>query len=122
MDLDPSGPQVMGNAIQLEQVFMNLLANARDALSESTERLITLSSRAGDGLVRLEVADSGPGIPEDLAQRVFDPFFTTKEVGEGTGLGLSIVYGIIKEHEGTVSVETGSRGGAVFTILLPGAA
>ena len=122
MDLDDSEPEVMGNAIQLEQVFMNLLTNARDALTESDTKLITLSSRLEDGAVRLEVADSGPGIPADLAQRVFDPFFTTKEVGEGTGLGLSIVYGIIKDHEGTISVESGPEGGAVFLILLPRAA
>jgi C4-dicarboxylate-specific signal transduction histidine kinase len=118
LDLDPLEPQVLGNPIQLEQVFMNLLTNARDAVSESNAKLLKLSSRVEGTAVRIEVDDTGPGIPDALAQRVFDPFFTTKEVGEGTGLGLSIVYGIIKDHDGTISVERAPGGGARFAIQL----
>jgi C4-dicarboxylate-specific signal transduction histidine kinase len=109
---------VLGNAIQLEQVFINLLTNARDALAESRGKTIRIAtSREGDW-IRIHFADTGPGIPRELEQRIFDPFFTTKEVGTGTGLGLSITYSIVKEHGGRISVEPG-RGGASFLIELP---
>jgi C4-dicarboxylate-specific signal transduction histidine kinase len=110
---------VLGNAIQLEQVFINLLTNARDALSQSRGKTIRIgTSREGD-LVRIRFADTGPGIPRELEQRIFDPFFTTKEVGTGTGLGLSITYSILKEHRGEISVEPGRGRGARFLIELP---
>jgi C4-dicarboxylate-specific signal transduction histidine kinase len=110
---------VHGNAIQLEQVFINLLTNARDALSESRGKTIRIAtSREGDW-VRIRFADTGPGIPRELEKRVFDPFFTTKEVGTGTGLGLSITYSILKEHGGQISVEPGRGRGASFVIELP---
>jgi C4-dicarboxylate-specific signal transduction histidine kinase len=110
---------VDGNAIQLEQVFVNLLTNARDALSEAETKRISIACerRPPVGVVRL--ADSGPGVPDDLEQRIFDPFFTTKEVGAGTGLGLSITYGIVSEHGGTIELGEGPDGGAQFTITLP---
>jgi C4-dicarboxylate-specific signal transduction histidine kinase len=110
---------VDGNAIQLEQVFVNLLTNARDALSEvETKRIsIACERRPPIGVVRF--ADSGPGVPDDLEPRIFDPFFTTKEVGAGTGLGLSITYGIVSEHGGTIELGQGPEGGAQFTITLP---
>jgi len=77
----------------------------------------------GEAMAEVRFCDSGPGIPEGLEQRIFDPFFTTKEVGEGTGLGLSITYSIIKDHEGTITVEKPPpEGGAVFVIRLPLAA
>ena len=112
-------PLVAGNPIQLEQVLMNLLTNARDAVGSSETKRICLSTAVEEGEAVVCVEDSGPGIPEDLEQRIFDPFFTTKEVGEGTGLGLSIVYGIIKDHSGAIAVETGYEGGARFVIRLP---
>jgi C4-dicarboxylate-specific signal transduction histidine kinase len=110
---------VMGNAIQLEQVFVNLLTNARDALSNMPRKLITIACEVKENLVELQVSDTGPGIPAELEQRIFDPFFTTKEVGAGTGLGLSITYGIIKEHQGTIQVDNRTDEGARFLIQLP---
>src|SRR6266566_2446713 len=96
---------VIGNAIQLEQVFINLLTNARDALVNAANKVITIRCSIKADTVLITVSDTGPGIPNGLEQRIFDPFFTTKEVGAGTGLGLSITYGIIKEHQGTIAVE-----------------
>ncbi len=110
---------VMGNAIQLEQVFINLLTNARDALSTMPRKLITIACSEKRNLLELHVSDTGPGIPAGLEQRIFDPFFTTKEVGAGTGLGLSITYGIIKDHRGTIQVDSSADEGAHFLIQLP---
>jgi C4-dicarboxylate-specific signal transduction histidine kinase len=110
---------VLGNAIQLEQVFINLLTNARDALAKSRGKTIRIATSREDEWIKIRFADTGPGIPRELEQRVFDPFFTTKEVGTGTGLGLSITYSIVKEHGGTISVEPGGGRGARFLIELP---
>jgi C4-dicarboxylate-specific signal transduction histidine kinase len=117
--LAAENPAVMGNAIQLEQVFINLLTNARDAVAHAPHKQISIISAAKADTVRVTFQDSGPGIPKGLEQRIFDPFFTTKEVGAGTGLGLSIAYGIIKEHHGTISVDNRPSAGAIFEILLP---
>ena len=119
VDLGVDEPVVIGNAIQLEQVFINLLTNARDAVSDSARKAIHISGSLGFGAVRVAFADTGPGIPPELEQRIFDPFFTTKEVGKGTGLGLSIAYGIIKEHGGTIAVVSRSGEGATFLVHLP---
>jgi len=108
---------VLGNAIQLEQVFINLLTNSRDALAESRGKTIRIATSREADWVRIRFGDTGPGIPRELEQRIFDPFFTTKEVGTGTGLGLSITYSILKEHGGQISVEPGR--GARFLIELP---
>jgi C4-dicarboxylate-specific signal transduction histidine kinase len=121
LDLDPAEPLVEGNAIQLEQVVINLLTNARDAVGDREPRWIELTTHLDEDGVRLVVSDSGHGIPPDLEQRVFDPFFTTKEVGQGTGLGLSIAYGIVTDHGGTIEVANAADAGAVFTIALPAA-
>jgi C4-dicarboxylate-specific signal transduction histidine kinase len=110
---------VVGNAIQLEQVFINLLTNARDALVNTDNKVITITCRTKAKMVHITVSDTGPGIPNGLEQRIFDPFFTTKEVGAGTGLGLSITYGIIKEHQGSIAVENHPGEGALFLIELP---
>jgi len=120
LDLCAEDPVVIGNAIQLEQVVINLLTNARDALADAPRKLIHIESAVREGMVDLLVHDTGPGIDEGLEQRIFDPFFTTKEVGAGTGLGLSIAYGIVKEHGGTISVVNGTGGeGATFLVQLP---
>jgi signal transduction histidine kinase len=103
----------------LEQVFINLLTNARDALAESPRKRVHISGSVGPRAVEVTFADTGHGIPPGRERRIFDPFFTTKEVGKGTGLGLSITYGIIKEHGGTVSVVSAPGEGAKFLIQLP---
>jgi C4-dicarboxylate-specific signal transduction histidine kinase len=119
VDLGLEEPVVVGNPIQLEQVFINLLTNARDAVADSPHKAIRISGSVGPAAVEVAFADSGPGIPPGLEQRIFDPFFTTKDVGKGTGLGLSITYGIVKEHGGTISVASRPGEGATFLIHLP---
>ncbi|MFY9611371.1 MAG: ATP-binding protein [Blastocatellia bacterium] len=120
VELCPDYCMVLGNAIQIEQVFINLLNNSRDAVANAPERKIQILCSVDDEAAEVRFRDTGPGIPEGLEQRIFDPFFTTKEVGEGTGLGLSITYSIIKDHDGTISVENTPPGrGAVFLIRLP---
>jgi len=119
LDLGPEEPVVVGNPIQLEQVFINLLANARDAVVDSPRKAIRISASVGSAAVEIAFVDTGHGIPSGLERRIFDPFFTTKEVGKGTGLGLSITYGIVKEHGGTISVVSTPGEGATFLIHLP---
>ena len=118
LDFLPESPVVLGNAIQLEQVFINLLTNARDALEASERKEVHIACSVGDDIV-VVFRDTGRGIPDGLEQRIFDPFFTTKDVGSGTGLGLSITYGIVQEHGGEITVESGLGEGAAFTISLP---
>ncbi len=110
-------PVVMGDANQLEQVLVNLINNARDAMQGGGT--LTLRTATREGIVRIEVRDTGQGMAPDVLQRVFFPFFTTKEVGKGTGLGLSISYGIIKAHEGRIEVESEVGKGTTFRISLP---
>jgi two-component system NtrC family sensor kinase len=103
---------------QLEQVFLDLINNARQAMLPGGGTL-TLSTEAVDGSVRVAVADTGPGVPAEIADRIFEPFFSTREVGAGAGLGLAIVYGIVSEHGGRVWVERSPSGGAQFVVELP---
>jgi C4-dicarboxylate-specific signal transduction histidine kinase len=119
VDLSPGEPVIVGSPIQLEQVFINLLTNARDAMADSPRKAIHISGSVCSDVVEVVFADTGHGIPPGFERRVFDPFFTTKEVGKGTGLGLSITYGIVKEHGGTISVVSRSDEGATFLIRLP---
>jgi signal transduction histidine kinase len=110
---------VMGHPIQLEQVFLNLLANARDAVAEhvSDPRVSVTLAVEGD-LVSVSVADNGPGVPDAIQQDIFDAFYTTKAMGTGTGLGLSVSRGIIADLEGDLTLSS-SRDGAIFNITLP---
>jgi two-component system NtrC family sensor kinase len=120
--LDETLPQVVVDPAQIQQVFMNLIINAAEAMDG--EGCLTLITRhmGDDGFVEVGFADSGHGIrPEDM-ERIFDPFFTTKEFGHGTGLGLAISFGFIKEHHGTITVESELGRGTTFTIRLPVAA
>jgi len=119
LNLSPDDPIVMGSSIRLEQVFMNLLTNARDALAESIRKTIVIRSWLEGGSVWIEFQDSGSGVPPAFEKRIFDPFFTTKEVGAGTGLGLSIAYGIMKDHEGSITLKNRPGEGATFVIGLP---
>jgi signal transduction histidine kinase/CheY-like chemotaxis protein len=121
LSLAPDLPPTMADPYQLQQVVLNLLVNAEQALLESRGSghvRIQTSSSATDR-VSLEIADDGPGIPVGIASRIFDPFFSTKPPGVGTGLGLSIVYGIVHQHGGEVSFENLPGGGARFIVELP---
>jgi signal transduction histidine kinase len=102
---------------QIDQVFLNLLANAAQAIAGPGA--ITIATRCEDESVVVTIADTGPGIAPAIAGRIFDPFFTTKPVGEGTGLGLSISYEIVKKHGGEIRADSPPEGGAVFTVRLP---
>lgn len=102
---------------QIDQVFLNILANAAQAIAGSGT--ITIETRAEGDTAVIRIADTGPGIPAGVIGRIFDPFFTTKPVGEGTGLGLSISYEIVTKHRGEIRAESPAGGGAVFTIRLP---
>ncbi len=115
---DATIPPVWGDGAKLQQVFLNLLTNARDALVElapDRERRVEVSVTQEDGFIVYRVDDSGPGVPENLIPRLFDPFVTTKPPGKGTGLGLSLIYGIIADHDGDISYERSPLGGARFT-------
>ena len=121
-ELFPALPPVWADPMQIEQVLLNLVTNARDAMEEVGTGTVTIRTELAAGSrVGLSVIDTGPGIPPDLQTRIFDPFFTTKEVGKGTGLGLSICHGIVEEHGGDLTVESpvADRRGARFTIVLP---
>ncbi len=111
---------VLGDAYQIQQVFVNIINNAFHAMSETDreKRLIVRSRQYGER-IRVEFTDTGPGIPSDKIAKIFDPFFTTKEIGKGTGLGLSLSYGIIKEHEGNIRAESVPGAGATFIVDLP---
>jgi len=110
--------EVLADADQLEQVLLNLLSNAVDAMPRGGTIRLGLGHEA-DGRVKLEVADEGMGIPPEIQGRIFDPFFSTKEIGKGTGLGLAISYGILKDHGGDILVRSQPGQGTTFTILLP---
>ncbi len=124
LDLDPVLPFVHGDPGRLQQVLMNLVGNAQQAIEyQGGGGTVTLRTRrSGDRRVLLEVEDTGPGIPQAILPRIFDPFFTTKPAGVGTGLGLAIVLGVVREHGGQVHVITPAQGGTKFQIELPAAA
>jgi two-component system NtrC family sensor kinase len=112
-------PALQGDSAQLQQVFMNIIMNAVDAMDG--KGCLTLETRKGDqsGYVEISITDTGSGIAPENIERIFDPFFTTKEVGHGTGLGLSVSYGIIQTHQGDISVSSVPGTGSRFTVTLP---
>lgn len=120
LELQPDLPQTLADFHQLQQVFLNIIVNAEQAMVEAhgRGRLHIKTSRV-DQAIRVGFTDDGPGIPREHLSRVFDPFFTTKEPGEGTGLGLSICYGIVQEHRGRIWVESIHGQGATFTVEIP---
>ena len=111
-------PLIFGNANQLQQVLMNLMINAQQAIGEDGGT-VDLETQVKGQSVLITVSDTGPGMDDDVAKKIFEPFFTTKPAGTGTGLGLSVTYGIIKDHGGDISVHRASSGGAKFVIKLP---
>ena len=116
--LAPDLPPLWGDSNTLQQVVLNLVTNARDAVAGGGEIAVETSHQPGEpGTVRLRVKDTGPGIPPEALPRIFEPFFTTKS--NGTGLGLSITYGIVREHHGTVDVESRPDEGTTFVLTLP---
>ena len=119
--LDPNLPQVIGSGDQLQQVFMNMISNAVEAMEGRSGGMLTLETwggRAGES-VSVSFSDNGVGISPDHKDKLFEPFYTTKKKGKGVGLGLSVVYGIIKAHNGSIAVESRPGEGATFTIQLP---
>jgi signal transduction histidine kinase/CheY-like chemotaxis protein len=125
LTLDPGLPQALADAAQLQQVVLNLIVNAEQAIvlargeEASTGRILICTRRLAGDRLAMEVTDNGPGIPPEIVARIFDPFFTTKPAGVGTGLGLSIVYGIVQEHGGEVSVDSLQGRGATLTVEFP---
>jgi signal transduction histidine kinase len=112
----PDLPEVLGARDNLKQVLLNLVINARDAMPEGGR--LEICAGTENGMVRITVCDTGPGIAPEIQSRIFDPFFTTKEPGQGTGLGLSVCYGIVKYHNGSISFRNTEHGGC-FEIHLP---
>ena len=127
-ELHENLPLILADANRLEQVFINLLVNARDSIEEKLEngtcenatKQIWLRSYNDGGMVTVEIRDSGTGIPEHIREKIFEPFFTTKKVGQGTGLGLSISYGIVQDYNGVIQVESTQNEGSRFTLKFPG--
>jgi len=127
LDLKDDLPPILGDTNRLEQVFINLVVNARTAMEVKkgefargeVESVLTVRSFREDGRVVVTVTDTGTGIPDAVKDKIFEPFFTTKEVGKGTGLGLSISYGIVKDYDGTIEVESEPGRGATFKLTFP---
>ena len=127
LDLTEDLPPIMGDSNRLEQVFIDLVMNARDAMEEKQRQLagsdvsntLTVRSFKENSQVVVTITDTGMGIPDEIREKIFEPFFTTKEVGQGTGLGLSISYGIVKDHRATIEVESEVGKGTTFKITFP---
>ena len=116
-DLSPTAVPVVGSEQKLQQVFLNLFLNAKDAMTKGGWLSVTTSVKDGKAVV--EVADTGSGIPSEHLARIYDPFFTTKSIGRGTGLGLSISYGIVREHHGSIECESIVGQGTRFIVEFP---
>ena len=129
LDLAPDLPDILAEHNRLEQVFINLVSNAIDAMdqkntgngSENTLKRLSIKSFLKDGQVAVYVADTGTGMSEDVKNKIFEPFFTTKKVGKGTGLGVSISYGIVKDYGGSIDIESEIGQGTTFKLMFPAA-
>lgn len=120
LELDEALPSTWADGFQLQQVFLNILTNAEQALDGWTgEKRIRLRSERQGGMLVITISDTGPGVAAESVDRIFNPFYTTKPVGQGTGLGLSISHGIVREHGGRIEVRAASGGGAAFVVSLP---
>jgi two-component system C4-dicarboxylate transport sensor histidine kinase DctB len=118
VDLSPDLPKVKAGAVRLQQVLVNIITNAADAVEGLEDRRITVSAVRRKRKITVSIRDRGPGVPAAIRDRIFDPFFTTKGVGKGLGLGLSISYNIIKDFGGSLGITDHPQGGAVFSIEL----
>jgi signal transduction histidine kinase len=112
-------PAITCSPSQLNQVFLNLINNAAQAIESGSGEITLITRMEGADHVAVEIADNGKGIPPEIMSKIFDPFFTTKAVGKGTGLGLSISYKIIEQHGGSIRVDSNVGQGTRFTIVLP---
>jgi two-component system NtrC family sensor kinase len=112
-------PMIASDLAQLQQVFLNILNNAIDAIGKDGEIHLKTRHLAKNNEIGIEISDSGPGIPKEMLNKIFDPFFTTKEVGKGTGLGLSISYSIVEKLGGRIMVASEEDQGTTFTIYFP---
>ena len=118
--LAPNLPEIIADRFQMQQVFLNIVLNAEQAMTESSGRgNLTVTTEAFEEIIKISFTDDGPGIPRDIMNRIFDPFFTTKEVGKGTGLGLSICYGIVTNQGGRIYAQSRPGKGATFIVELP---
>jgi signal transduction histidine kinase len=117
--LAPDLPVVALDGDQMQQVILNLLLNARDAMPEGGDVRVATRLDAEEASIELEVFDTGPGIPQDIRRRIFDPFFTTKAPGAGTGLGLSVCFGIVVAHNGLIQVESAPGAGTSVRVCIP---
>ena len=119
--LDPDLPDLLGSEDQLQQVFMNLVSNATEAMEATGGGVLTIESRhiLSENSLQINFKDTGPGIPEENISKLFEPFFTTKKKGKGVGLGLSVAYGIIQEHGGSIYVKSEAGRGTTFQVKLP---
>lgn len=115
----PDLPLIVADSSQLQQVFMNIILNAADAIQGEGELKLRTSLGADGRYISIDFSDTGPGIKQEDKKKIFDPFFTTKEVGQGTGLGLAISYSIIRKHQGTIKVQSAPGKGATFSVRLP---
>ena len=120
MQLDPDLPETMADFFQLQQVFLNIVVNAEQAMSGAHGRgRLLVSTKKGGGMTQIIFTDDGPGISEENLKRIFDPFFTTKEIGKGTGLGLSICFGLVQGHGGRIYAKSKLGTGATFIVEIP---
>jgi histidine kinase len=126
LKLDEKLPPIKGDRNRLEQVFLNLIMNARDAMDEraeltgpDVEKVLKISSKRENDEVVVTISDTGSGMSEEVKEKIFEPFYTTKPVGKGTGLGLSISFGIVRDYDGSIEVESAEGRGTTFTIRFP---
>ncbi|MGD8508301.1 MAG: ATP-binding protein, partial [Syntrophobacterales bacterium] len=118
-ELDPDLPEMAGDYNQIQQCIMNMIFNAMEAMPDGGTLTLRTSFKRKNRMIHMEISDTGCGIPEENLSVIFEPFFSTKEVSQGVGLGLSVVYGIIREHQGTIYVESEVGTGSTFTIRFP---
>ncbi len=127
LDLDPDIPDIMAEHNRLEQVFINLVSNAIDAMDEKSSqpglqnspKRLSIKSFAENDQVMVHVTDTGTGMSEEVKNKIFEPFFTTKKVGKGTGLGVSISYGIVKDYSGSIEIDSEAGTGTTFKLKFP---